>query len=760
MGPLSRRVTLLIMILAVALPATVSAQSGPSGAELTGLVRVGGQEPVADAEVLLRAIDSGKERTGRTDALGRYRFEGLAAGSYLVLVTAEGMSDVVVQVTVPEAGTRELDVAIRLRGLTEQVTVSATKTERDVFLVPDEVSVVGRQQLDAMQARSLNDVLRYLPNVEMGGTRRQVQAPTIRGLNDRRVLVLRDGARISQFDSAHKGDFFLEPNDVEQIEVIRGPASALYGSGALGGVVSITSRDPGDLLQPGQRMGGTVTANFSNAYDEGMLNPRIFGGDGNGFGWALGYTGRRNDGSVDIGGSEEPLRRAEENVNAFNARTTIPVGERSRFRVSLDAYRNSGATLSNLSLTTISPQYEVDRRTAQYTGTLAFQSEGDRWFNAGVGINLWYNDIDIDESFDDSDREEGVGYQTYGIDARNSVDVGEQTITYGVEAFHDRQRADRNGEANVFFPDGDQSQVGLYLQDEIRLFDGRLNLVPGARWDHWSSSSVDPEIGDSSSSRFNPKLGAVFQPVEGVALTANYARGFRAPMLNEMFLDGVHFAFPFSPGITVLGIFRPNPLLDPESSESIDFGARYRNRRFDARVNYYYTKVDDFIDTIFNDQVLVLPAGLFLWYFDTLNVDSATLQGWEASASWMPVDALLLRGAYAAPRGENDVTGATLGSIPPDKLVLGIEGRPFDGVTLGLNGRFYAEDLGEEEVREPQDAFRLFDFYASWQPDFFEDVTLFFNVDNLGDTAYDVPPFGMPGTGRDIRLGLSWSLGR
>jgi hemoglobin/transferrin/lactoferrin receptor protein len=248
--------------------------------------------------------------------------------------------------------------------------------------------------------------------------------------------------------------------------------------------------------------------------------------------------------------------------------------------------------------------------------------------------------------------------------------------------------------------------------------------------------------------------------VESLALTANYAQGFRAPMLNEMFLDGVHFAFPMSPGVTVLGIFRPNPQLEPESSESIDFGLRYRNRRLDARIGYYHTHVDDFIDTIFNDQVFAPAQGLLFWYFDTLNVASATLRGWEASASWMPIDALLLRAAWAAPRGENDATGARLGTIPPDKLAVGVEGRPLPGLTLGLNGRFYGADPGEEEVREPQDAFRLFDLYASWQPRPIPGVTLYFNVDNLGDTAYDVPPFGMPGTGRDYRVGMAWSLGR
>jgi len=756
MGALFSRASLLLLFMIVATPMVVHAQSGA----VTGAVRVDGSEPIAAATVLLRSIASGDEMTARTDAQGVFRFEALEAGPYLLLVTADGMSDNVAQLAVTAAGTLEVDISMQLRGLEETVTVSATKTERDAFLVPSEVSVVDRQQLDNMQARSLDDALRYLPNVELGGTRRQVQAPTIRGFNDRRVLVLRDGARISQFDSAHKGDFFLEPNDIEQVEVVRGPASALYGSGALGGVVSITSRDPGDLLTPGRSIGGSVSANVSSAYGEGMLNPRLYGGNRDGFGWTLGYTARRNDGSVRIAGSDEELLRAEEDVNAFNGRVTVPVGERSRLRVSLDAYRNSGATLSDLALTTISPQYEVQRRTAQYTGTIAFQTTGDRWFNESLAINAWYNDVDIDETFDNSDRQEGVGYQTYGVDARNSVRFGGHTLTYGVEAFADRQRADRNGSANVFFPDGDQVQAGMYVQDEIRLLDGRLQIVPGIRWDHWLSSSADAVIGDSSDQRFNPKLGAVYEVVDGLALTASYAQGFRAPMLNEMFLDGVHFAFPLYPGVTVIGLFRPNPLLEPESSESLDFGLRYRNRRFDGRVAYYHTRVDNFIDTIFDDQLLLPSQGVFFWYFDTLNVANATLNGWEASASWMPADELVLRAAYAAPRGENDATGTRLGSIPPDKLALGIEGRVARSLTLGLNARLYGSHPGEIDVREPQDAFELFDFYGSWQPRFLDGATLFVNVDNIGDTAYEVPPFGMPGTGRDYRAGISWAIAR
>ncbi|NCC30317.1 MAG: TonB-dependent receptor, partial [Gammaproteobacteria bacterium] len=121
-----------------------------------------------------------------------------------------------------------------------QIRVTAAKSDRDPFTIAESVSVIGREQIEAEQPSRLGDLLLDLPNVDIGGGPRGVgQQVVIRGLGDERILFLLDGAR-QNFDRAHNARVFIDPDLLKQVEVLRGPASALWGSGALGGVVALT----------------------------------------------------------------------------------------------------------------------------------------------------------------------------------------------------------------------------------------------------------------------------------------------------------------------------------------------------------------------------------------------------------------------------------------------------------------------------------------------------------------------------------------
>jgi hemoglobin/transferrin/lactoferrin receptor protein len=118
----------------------------------------------------------------------------------------------------------------------EGVTVTATKTARDPFEVAESVSIVDQDRIEAAQASDLADLLEDLPNVDVAGGPRSIgQRVVIRGLSDDRILFVIDGAR-QNYNRAHDSRIFLDPDLFKQVEVLRGPASALWGSGALGGV--------------------------------------------------------------------------------------------------------------------------------------------------------------------------------------------------------------------------------------------------------------------------------------------------------------------------------------------------------------------------------------------------------------------------------------------------------------------------------------------------------------------------------------------
>ena len=134
------------------------------------------------------------------------------------------------------------------------ISVTATRNPIRAFEYPGMVTVIGRDQIRAAQPSNADDVLRSVPNVEFtGGPRRTGESPSIRGFDGADVIILLDGAR-QNFGSTHEGRFFLDPSLLREVEVLRGPASSLYGSGGTGGVIEFRSEDvdtgpAGELLK-------------------------------------------------------------------------------------------------------------------------------------------------------------------------------------------------------------------------------------------------------------------------------------------------------------------------------------------------------------------------------------------------------------------------------------------------------------------------------------------------------------------------------
>ena len=146
----------------------------------------------------------------------------------------------------------------------EGVTATATKTARDPFDVDASVSIVDEERIEATQASNLADLLADLPNVDIAGGPRAIgQRVVIRGLSDNRILFVIDGTR-QNYDRAHDSRILIDPDLFKQVEVLRGPASALWGSGALGGVISFTTKDAADLLAPGQTFGARLKLGYQD----------------------------------------------------------------------------------------------------------------------------------------------------------------------------------------------------------------------------------------------------------------------------------------------------------------------------------------------------------------------------------------------------------------------------------------------------------------------------------------------------------------
>ena len=165
----------------------------------------------------------------------------------------------------------------------QQVTISATRNEQNVDSVPSTVTVQDREDLDRQNVNTIRELVRYEPNVSVGGagTRASNAGYNIRGIDGDRILTQVDGVEVP--DNFFNGPYaktrrnYVDPEIVKRVEILRGPASALYGSSAIGGAVSYFTLDPDDIIKPGQDFGARLKTGYSSADDSWLTSGTVAG---------------------------------------------------------------------------------------------------------------------------------------------------------------------------------------------------------------------------------------------------------------------------------------------------------------------------------------------------------------------------------------------------------------------------------------------------------------------------------------------------
>ncbi len=470
------------------------------------------------------------------------------------------------------------------------VTVTATRIPQPVADVPATVTVIDDETMADQLVSDIKDLVRFEPGVSVrrapsrfgaaqGVTGRDGNAGfNIRGLEGNRVLIQVDGVRVPDgfefgAQSAGRGDY-VDLGTIRSVEILRGPASALYGSDGLAGAVSFVTSDPQDFLIGGKSFGGIARMGFDSADDQFSETGIVAGAIGN---WSamVAYTGRDGHELDNKGTDNRPnASRTTPNPqdatsNAVLAKLVWSPDDDNRVRLTYDHLDGHVRTnvLSGISNAVPVPASGVIGLTAsdhtkrdrvsldwRYTGTGAI---------ASAQVTAWYQDGE-NRQFTAEDRNTAAdrtrlntfANRVYGASAelRSDFSTGPLThkLVYGGDASFTRQEGLRGGTVptspDVFptraFPVTDYTLAGGYIADEIGIGDNVVTLHPALRFDHYS---LDPQndpllpgfaAAKQSDSRLSPKFGVVARPVDGVRLFANYARGFKAPsptQVNQFF---------------------------------------------------------------------------------------------------------------------------------------------------------------------------------------------------------------------------------
>ncbi|MCG8467767.1 MAG: TonB-dependent receptor plug domain-containing protein, partial [Gemmatimonadetes bacterium] len=381
---------------------------------------------------------AGTEHRAVSGRHGTFALSGVAPGAYELIARASGYGETTQSVRVEPGET--LMVAVRVETTVDHVayrldpiTVTAARSARPGSRVAGSVSVVRSEEIGLRVAQSVDDVVGDLPNVTtIGGPRSQAELPQIRGLGADRVIFRVDGAR-QDFVSGHKGRLFLDPILLDRVEVVRGPGSALYGSGALGGVMSFATKDADDLLRPGERVGVRIAPSYSGGNEERGAFGTLFGRSG-AVDYVGGFSFRDADDAKLSTGIDLPFS-AYETWGALG-KIGWNATESQRFEVSYDRFDESSTTPLNANSIATEPSQVGDRSSLRETLRIGYELEPLTDERLSVRVNAYRSRTNVEETRLSDRRHDLRELTTWGLDAtgtsRFAVLDGVRTgLTYG-----------------------------------------------------------------------------------------------------------------------------------------------------------------------------------------------------------------------------------------------------------------------------------------------------------------------------------------
>jgi len=540
---------------------------------------------------------------------------------------------------------------------TETVHVTASRVEQELMDVPMSVSVITSKDIEKSGAKTVGDLLSDIPGVEIKNDGGQgIDRVKIRGEDAFRTLVMIDGQKVAEHKSMSGAPILIDPSMIERIEVIKGPASVLYGSDAIGGAINIITKKGGTRAVQGEVSAGMDTSASGKNVSAGIY--------GNINGWEY----RLNAATENYDRLETPI--GEVPYTEFDSRSAslylaYNINENMKVGGTIDYYKldfMSGTQEAGYD------EFFVDVPKWDRTkGALFFEMNNVNDYLARLRLDVFHQQSNKDMHnrvymTDMYDMGSGMSIpastkmdnfadnklKQTGFSVQSDWMLGEHYLIAGYEFSYDDLEAVSDADTTVSMMgapfgskvstsawDANQQQHSVYASMESPFTD-TFKINYGARYTWVSSEATHDESGvrsgamagrpgapatpytehdrnDSSDGHAVFNLGAVWSPTNNMSLRASWAQGYRFPIIQEMYVDSN------MGGETTYA----NPDLKPETSDNFEVGMRWNHKVFTLDSALFYSKADDYIDT------LTIADGVNQY----ANVSEATTYGLETSFS-------------------------------------------------------------------------------------------------------------------------------
>jgi hemoglobin/transferrin/lactoferrin receptor protein len=717
----------------------------------------------------------------------------------------------------PFVACRSALAAAESEGL-EEVIVAA-KRLRPLQHVPATVTVIDREHVTLTLSDDIRDLVRYQPglSVRTDGVRFGLDSFAIRGIGGDRVVAEIDGIGVAESFTvgalADSGRVFTDVDFIERVEILRGPASALYGSDAIGGVVRFQTLDPDDLLRADSSFASQMRAGYRGDTD-GWSATTLNAWSSEGAEVMLGYVHRASE-EADIAGSVRPNPR-ESRSNQVLAKLVLPDLSAGPIELALEAGRMRDHTEINALLGSAPRFVNTTAMTGRDTAEQLRLSLEQALAPSGLLVDeaVWrvHAQRTMTQQITD-ERRRAAPPRSPAVELQRAFELEDEAlgaemtlakafqagtwsheIVYGLELDMGRitERRDgyeRNLETGVVspailgevfplrdFPITRRTEAGAYIQDEFHAADSRWRTTAGVRFDVYRLRAREDEIyrEDNPSARpvdldeqaLAPKLAISYQLANSTNVFAQYAQGFRSPPFEDV---NIGLEIP-------LFNYRalPNPDLEAETSDSFELGLRTSAAAWSATLSAHYTKFEDFIESrqnIGRDPV----SGMTL--FQSRNLERARLYGIELATTfdlqeWSPKLqgwSIALNAAWS--RGENTVTDQPLNSVEPLKanFIVDYDAHGSWGVRLAATASASKDDVADSPTPLFRtDGYLVFDAFTYIS--IAERGSLNLGLSNLTDERYiewgdvrgrasDDPLIAYAtNPGRNVSLTMSWAF--
>lgn len=628
------------------------------------------------------------------------------------------------------------------------VNVTAKGYSTTDLETPLSTTTLDREEITRRGAGNVGDALRGEPGIAISNDSAQGQNPVIRGLGKESTVLLVDGMRFNSAQPAGAIASFMTLGLAERVEVVKGGASVLYGTGALGGAINV--------LLPQAKFVSGLGVEAGASYDsasQGMRGTAVINASTGDHALMLGASLARID---EYRSPDGKVGRTGYDSDAFIGQYRFRIDAQQQLRLSLQQHKDEDVWYPGSSRPHASPLVgsttvhspEQERRLLELG--YSRKGTGDTPLNLDLrvyrqemerSIYSWANKLNRDIVTN------SVTFETNGLDAKADWLLHPQhLVSFGLNAWEMSGNPDRymaSGapfttlSANNPFQNARIEALGFYAQDDMRF--GKLNLLAGLRYDTVKSDADSMNNGarktglDASDSAVSGSFGAIYEVTPLFRPYANYARAFRAPGMRERYESGLR-----GDGYYYAG----SPEVEAEKADQFELGIKGANAVVDYGVTAYHNQIDNYITgQILSGSAATAACGAAnaANCKKTINLGSATIKGLEAHARWQFVNGQWLSAGYSRVRGDNDDLNEPLFQMPADEVSLGWLGRVMPAVKADFTLRLVDRQarVATQFTRGAENAtagFVTADFGATWQID--KRNSLRFAIKNLADKTY------------------------